>query len=181
MLFCFTDTLSLSLSQDLLSILPIVDSIMLLELTGHQLLEALENGVSQYPKHEGRFPQVSGISFSFDPTQPGGHRITMDNVFVGGAPVQEDMIYKLCTKGYIGQHGKDGYDVFRHCKRLVPEDEGPILFSMIRDHFETRLKLSLNSEGVDGGDSGGSRYVSDFYSLLMYYYYNSLQGGWSEN
>jgi hypothetical protein len=28
------------------------------QVTGEQLLGALENGVSQWPKHEGRFPQV---------------------------------------------------------------------------------------------------------------------------
>ena len=30
---------------------------------GDQILEALENGVSQWPKLEGRFPQVSKIFF----------------------------------------------------------------------------------------------------------------------
>ena len=32
---------------------------------GDQILEALENGVSQWPKLEGRFPQVSKIYFKF--------------------------------------------------------------------------------------------------------------------
>ena len=137
--------------QDLLAILPIVDSVMLLELTGAQFLEALENGVSQYPKHEGRFPQVSGTSFTFDPTQPSGHRIAEDSVSVGGASLVEDKLYKLCTKGYIGKQGKDGYEVFRDCKQLVPEDEGPILFSMVRDYFEKCLKLSQENDQVDGG------------------------------
>lgn len=135
--------------KDLLSILPIVDSVMSLELTGAQLLRALENGVSQYPKHEGRFPQVSGVSFTFDPTQPSGHRIT-DNVFVDGASLVDDKVYKLCTKGYIGKYGKDGYEVFRECKQLIPEDEGPILFSMVRDYFETCFRSSQSCDQVDG-------------------------------
>ena len=41
---------------------------------GSQLLSALENGVSQYPKLEGRFPQVAGVSFIFDPAQEMGKR-----------------------------------------------------------------------------------------------------------
>lgn len=122
---------------------------MLLQLTGLQLLEALENGVSQYPKLEGRFPQVSGISFTFDHTQPSGSRVLTETVRVGNLPLREEQIYRLCTKGYIGQQGKDGYDVFRKCKQLVPEDEGPILFSMIRDHFEACFKYS-QQEDVDG-------------------------------
>ena len=139
--------------QDLLSILPIVDSIMLLELKGDQLLAALENGVSQYPKHEGRFPQVSGVVFTFDPTQPAGQRIITDSVLVDGAPLEEDRLYKLCTKGYIGHHGKDGYDVFRPCKRLVPEDEGPILFSMIRDYFEACYRQREEVDASQGTTS----------------------------
>ena len=134
--------------QDLLSILPIIDSIVLLELTGSQLIEALENGLSQYPKYEGRFPQVSGLSFTFDPSQPSGSRVIVDSVIVNGVPLEENSTYKLCTKGYIGQHGKDGYDVFRNCKKLVSEDEGPILFNMVREHFQKCCSDDVNQ--MDG-------------------------------
>jgi 5'-nucleotidase len=44
--------------RDLVSILPMVDNLVVVEVTGSQLLEALENGVSKYPALEGRFPQV---------------------------------------------------------------------------------------------------------------------------
>ena len=43
--------------------------------TGQQLLEALENGVSAYPKLEGRFPQIAGMEFGFDPKKTKGHRV----------------------------------------------------------------------------------------------------------
>lgn len=43
--------------------------------SGKDVVKALENGVSQYPKHEGRFPQVSGIKFVFDPSKPPGQRV----------------------------------------------------------------------------------------------------------
>ena len=36
-----------------------LDPLVLLDVTGDQLCQALENGVSQWPKLEGRFPQVS--------------------------------------------------------------------------------------------------------------------------
>lgn len=120
---------------------------MLLELTGEQLLKALENGVSLYPRHEGRFPQVSGMTFTFDPTQPSGQRVVRSSVRVGKSPLREAQTYKLCTKGYIGKQGKDGYDVFRDCKQLVKEDEGPVLFTMVREHFEACPRCY---EDVDG-------------------------------
>lgn len=45
--------------RDLVSVLPMLDETTVLKVTGQQLLDALENGVSQYPKLEGRFPQVN--------------------------------------------------------------------------------------------------------------------------
>ena len=43
-----------------MSILPYMDPTLVLECTGEQILAGLENGVSMYPRMEGRFPQVSG-------------------------------------------------------------------------------------------------------------------------
>nr|KAG5707492.1 hypothetical protein BaRGS_011996 [Batillaria attramentaria] len=49
--------------RDLLTILPLPDPLVVIRVSGRQLILALENGVGQYPKKEGRFPQVAGISF----------------------------------------------------------------------------------------------------------------------
>lgn len=43
-----------------IAILPMLDETIVIEVTGRALLAALENGVSQYPMREGRFPQVRG-------------------------------------------------------------------------------------------------------------------------
>lgn len=45
--------------RDLVNIIPMRDPLILLEISGKCLYEALENSVSSYPKLEGRFPQVS--------------------------------------------------------------------------------------------------------------------------
>ena len=62
-----------------------------------QVHRALENGVSMWPKLEGRFPQVncpdslevripliqvSGITFAFDPSKPPGSRVDPEFVKV---------------------------------------------------------------------------------------------------
>ena len=49
--------------KDLVALLPMVDELCVIEMTGAQLLAALENGVSQYPRLEGRFPQVAGVIY----------------------------------------------------------------------------------------------------------------------
>jgi hypothetical protein len=42
-------------------------------------------GVSQYPSHEGRFLQVSGLKFAFDPSKPSGNRVDPRLITVGDA------------------------------------------------------------------------------------------------
>jgi len=125
-----------------------VDALTVLEVTGEQLLSALENGVSQYPRHEGRFPQVSGLAFSFDPSQPGGSRVVLDSVRVRGEPLQMNRSYRLCTKGYLAS-GKDGYDVFRTAKVVLSHEEGPILSSIVRNHFHNCSKQQNGGEFTD--------------------------------
>ena len=81
----------------------------------------MENGVSMFPKLEGRFPQVSGISFAFDPEKPAGKRIDPEFVKVGDEYLDLDpkskKTYRLATKAYLA-NGKDGYDVLAKCKQV---------------------------------------------------------------
>ncbi|CAL1165957.1 unnamed protein product [Cladocopium goreaui] len=97
--------------RDLVNLLPMLDELCLLQLTGTQVLAALENSVSQYPRLEGRFAQVSGVTFSFDAAKPALARIEERSVKIGDEPLQPEKSYKLVTKDYL-RKGKDGYDVF---------------------------------------------------------------------
>lgn len=47
--------------RDLSNIIPQRDPVLLISCTGETIIKALENGVSKYPKLEGRFPQVIGV------------------------------------------------------------------------------------------------------------------------
>ena len=61
---------------DTLSLSPIpFHSDACLPRTDCQVIAALENGVSQYPKLDGRFPCVSGLRFSFDPSASPGSQL----------------------------------------------------------------------------------------------------------
>ena len=124
------------LMRDLISILPMLDETVTIEITGTQLIEALENGVSQYPKLEGRFPQVSGMKFKFHADREPGSRVERESVVVGDEAVQDDRVYTMCTKAYLAQ-GKDGYDVFGNCKVIRDTEVSPFLPTIIRNHFQT--------------------------------------------
>jgi 2',3'-cyclic-nucleotide 2'-phosphodiesterase (5'-nucleotidase family)/predicted AlkP superfamily phosphohydrolase/phosphomutase len=59
-----------------LAVLPFGNTVSTVEYTGAELKTALENGVSQMPGANGRFPQVSGLCFTYDIALPAGSRVT---------------------------------------------------------------------------------------------------------
>jgi 5'-nucleotidase/UDP-sugar diphosphatase len=89
--------------------LPYADSLVSFKLTGAEVRQALENGVSQIATVSGRFLQVSGVSFSFDASAPAGSRI--QGISVHGAPLQPDRDYSVVVTQFIAEGG-DGYSVF---------------------------------------------------------------------
>ncbi|CAB3377336.1 Hypothetical predicted protein [Cloeon dipterum] len=121
--------------KDLMNVLPMMDSLTVLSVTGSQVLKMLENSVSQYPRLEGRFPQVSGISFGFDPNAPAGQRVDPQFVRIGDEYLGLEQRYKLATKKYVAL-GKDGYDVLRESKILVDAENCTELRTAIQNHFQ---------------------------------------------
>ena len=60
---------------DILNAFPFLDPVVVIRVTGKQLWDALENSVSEYPKQEGRFPQLAGVRLEWNPEAPSGHRV----------------------------------------------------------------------------------------------------------
>lgn len=78
-----------------------------------------------YPKLEGRFPQVAGISFGFDPRKPPGSRVDTDLVRIGDEYLNLQQTYNLATKNYMAT-GCDGYTMLKdspivvsYCKKII--------------------------------------------------------------
>lgn len=122
--------------RDLLTILPLVDYLVVIEVTGAEIIQALENGVSKYPTLEGRFPQVAGMVFGFDPTKPPGQRVDPELVQIQEQYINLKKKYRLCTKEYIAG-GKDGYEVFKNCPVVVDSEKMTTLSTAVRNHFES--------------------------------------------
>ena len=96
--------------EDLDTILLFDNQLVVIPVKGEELLRCLENGVSLAGERAGRFPQVSGISFSFDATLPVGQRILQ--VKVGGVPLDLQKIYTMVTTDFLVGHGNmDGYEL----------------------------------------------------------------------
>lgn len=98
------------------TVLPFQDEVITVSYTGTQLRAVLENSVSQYPLLDGRFLQVSGVRFRFDPLLPPQHRIIPGSVYVEEGKeyvplcVDGEKRYVVATKTYVFA-GKDGFPV----------------------------------------------------------------------
>ena len=94
-----------------------IDSLVLVDIKGEQIHQALENGVSQWPKLDGRFPQVGGITFAFDPTKPPGSRIDPAFIKIGTEYMDRQQHYKLATKAALVD-GDDGYTALSQGEKI---------------------------------------------------------------
>lgn len=131
-------------------ILPFGNSVVELEVTGATLLEALENGVSEVDTLEGRFPQVSGMSFTWDPDAEAGDRIV--SAAVGGTAVDPDATYTLGTNDFLAGGG-DAYDMLTGATQV---ETGDGLAETIIDRIEQLTPIAPTVEGRIERGSGGS-------------------------
>ena len=58
------------------AVLPFGNQVVKVQLTGAELKTMLENGVSRMPSADGRFPQVSGMCFTYNINAAAGSRVT---------------------------------------------------------------------------------------------------------
>ena len=130
--------------KDILTELPFGNVVMLIELSGADLLAALENGVSQVPDAAGRFPQVSGLTFSYDAAKPAGSRIV--KVKIGGAPLDPGGTYKVATNDYIFGGG-DGYAALGHGKPLIDASAATLMASMVIDYIAKEGEIAPKVDG----------------------------------
>ena len=130
--------------KDILSELPFGNVTVLLELSGADLLAALENGVSDVENKAGRFPHVSGMSVVYDPSKPPGSRIV--EVKVGGQPLDLGRIYRVATNEYV-QSGGDGYAALSRGKALIDAFGATLIASMVMDYIEEQGEIAPALEG----------------------------------
>lgn len=113
-----------------MQIFPFQDGTVILEATGKTLRETLENGVSQYPAHDGRFPQISGMRFVFDPSRPPYDRVVSVTIGEDHVPLDLEKTYKLVTRAFMHQ-GHDGYGCLSDAKVLMEEELGSPLSTVM--------------------------------------------------
>lgn len=98
---------------EVITVLPFQNTLATFQLTGADVVKALENGVSQIDQGAGRFAQVAGLKYSFDVSKPVGSRVSDVQVKDGDNFVAIDpaKTYGVATNNFM-RAGGDGYSIF---------------------------------------------------------------------
>jgi 2',3'-cyclic-nucleotide 2'-phosphodiesterase (5'-nucleotidase family) len=140
-------------SKDILTALPFNNRVVVVKLTGRQLIKILEHGVSAVEKYNGRFPQVSGFNYTFSIHKPIGHRI----IYVGfsAKEIFPDKLYTLATLDYLFKGG-DGYVDFKSYKAIIDSEQGELLSTIVIDYLENLQQIKYINMGRISSDPMGS-------------------------
>ncbi|MFM1651408.1 5'-nucleotidase C-terminal domain-containing protein [Brevibacillus sp. B_LB10_24] len=129
--------------RNIMETLPFQNYLVKLEVSGEDLWNALENGVSELESGAGRFPQVSGIQFSYNPKLAKGFRLV--EVKVGGKPLDKRATYTLGTTDYLAGGG-DGYEMLPKAKVLVDGHAGPLISLLVMDNVQQQGTIAPKAE-----------------------------------
>lgn len=123
---------------EVLTVLPFQNTLSTFHASGATVLAALENGLSQIEEGAGRFPQVAGLRFTYDPAATAGARVVSVEVMTDGAwaPLDPAQTYGVVTNNYV-RNGGDGYKVLATEATNV-YDFGPDLADVTADYLAAK-------------------------------------------
>jgi 5'-nucleotidase len=126
---------------EVLTAFPFTNTLAVIEVTGEEVLLALEHGVDAYPEPAGHFPHVSGLTYTFDPSKPVGQRIV--SVTINGEPIDKTETYTMVTNDFLAAGG-DGYTMFTN-KPFI--GEGGLLSDVLAEYISSTEMIGPRVEG----------------------------------
>lgn len=130
--------------RDVFAWLPFGNVVVKVAIRGSAIRAALENGVTQVEQVGGRFPQVSGLRYTFNPTRPVGSRIL--EVRVGDQPLNDEALYTVATNDFM-LRGGDGYTTLASGEVLIAPAGGPLMVTVVIDAVQRLRTISPRLEG----------------------------------
>jgi 2',3'-cyclic-nucleotide 2'-phosphodiesterase (5'-nucleotidase family) len=131
-----------------LAVLPFGNVVVTLQVNGAELKTMLENGISAMPAVNGRFPQVSGLCFTYDIAAPVGSRVTgavrqaADGTCTGAAvDLTAGSTYTIAENDFMASGG-DGYPNF--AARVTSRD---IMDQVLADHIQANTPINPVIQG----------------------------------
>jgi 5'-nucleotidase/UDP-sugar diphosphatase len=130
--------------RDILRELPFGNIAVLLEMSGADVLAALEHGLSRVEHLAGRFLQVAGVRLTYDAHRPVGQRLLQ--VEVDGQQLDPAATYRVATNEYLLKGG-DGYTSFGKGKALLNPETGPRLTALVMEYITAKGSVAPRQEG----------------------------------
>jgi 5'-nucleotidase len=121
---------------EVMTVLPFQNTLSTFEISGQEMINALENGVSQVEDVAGRFPQIAGMKFTWDASvAPNEGRIQEVMVAEGDSfvPIDPAKTYVVVTNNYV-RNGGDGYKMFSGDDKNA-YDYGPDLADVLAEYM----------------------------------------------
>jgi len=126
---------------DIIRVIPYGNLVVTKEVTGSDLLAALELGVSFYPEPSGGFPHVAGMTFTFDPQKAPGSRV--EKVSIGGKPVDPGKTYTIATNDFLASGG-DHYTMLTKGKETASLGSLDII---VADYIKELGTVNVTTDG----------------------------------
>ncbi|GAK58353.1 5'-Nucleotidase domain protein [Candidatus Vecturithrix granuli] len=121
--------------RDILTVLPFGDRLVLLDMTGEQVMEVLSYAATVKPG-AGTFLHASGLTWTNNKGIP-------EQVMVNGAPIDLERMYKVATSDFLARGG-DRYTMFTDAPQY---DLGFTLASGLREYIMKKGKVAPKVEG----------------------------------
>ncbi len=116
---------------DVFAVLPFGNVVVTRSVTGAQLYQILEQSVSRMPSAHGRFGQISGFRFTYDPAMPAGARVVSVALADGQPIVPDSTTYTLATNDFLNTGG-DGYTMLADGQGVTREPMADVLLEYIK-------------------------------------------------
>ena len=130
----YGDIYPVSTAGQLMAMLPFGTGVKLGEVTGEQLLAALEHGVSGGKGQGPELLQVSGLRYTVDPSRPAGSRVSKAEFTEPSGktvPLKLNRRYRIVMNSFIAGGG-DGYGMLKEAKPLSLK---PVTDEELLEHY----------------------------------------------
>ncbi len=129
---------------DAIEVQPFNNSLVLVDLTGSEILAALEHGASRAPQFGGGLLYPSaGTSYELDATKPAGSRVT--NARISGAPLDPSKTYRVTLNSFTAGGG-DGHEALRDAKG-ARTDTGFLDIDALVEFVKAKSPIAAKPEG----------------------------------
>jgi len=133
---------------EVLTVLPFQNTLATFELSGADIVAALESAVSQVEEGKGRFPQIAGMKLTWTRSvAPGQGRVKDVWVNESGkwVAIDDKKTYTVVSNNFL-RGGGDGYEIFAS-KAQRAYDFGPGLENVVADYLKARSPYQAYTDG----------------------------------